>query len=71
MSLSVSGNRSEVLFSAHILSLCYCVCTSFNFLALQQQNSYAVSVWRRVKAELDGRDPDPGYRMNVPVSFVL
>ena len=34
--------------------------------ALQQQNSYAVSVWRRVKAKLDGRDPDPdpGYRMN-------
>ena len=22
-----------------------------------------VHVWRRVKAELDGRDPDPGYRV--------
>ena len=35
-------------------------------LALQQQNSYAVSVWRRVKAKLDGRDPDPAYRLSVP-----
>ena len=33
--------------------------------ALQEQNSYAVGVWRRVKAKLDGRDPDPGYRMTV------
>ena len=41
--------------------------------ALQQQNSYAVSVWRRVKAKLDGRDPDPGYRMNVSeqVSMIM
>ena len=33
--------------------------------ALQEQNSYAVGVWRRVKAKLDGRDPDPNYRMTV------
>ena len=33
--------------------------------ALQEQNSYAVGVWRRVKAKLDGRDPDPAYRMTV------
>ena len=33
--------------------------------ALQEQNSYAVGVWRRVKAKLDGRDPDPTYRMTV------
>lgn len=34
-------------------------------LALQEQNSYAVSVWRRVKGKLDGRDPDPACRMTV------
>lgn len=33
--------------------------------ALQEQNTYAVGVWRRVKAKLDGRDPDPTYRMTV------
>lgn len=26
----------------------------------QQRNAYAVSVWRRVKLKLEGRDPDPG-----------
>ena len=34
-------------------------------VALQEQNSYAVSVWRRVKAKLDGRDPDANYRLTV------
>ena len=33
--------------------------------ALQEQNSYAVGVWRRVKAKLDGRDPDSNYRLTV------
>lgn len=33
--------------------------------ALQEQNSYAVGVWRRVKAKLDGRDPDHNYRVTV------
>ena len=36
---------------------------SIHLAALQEQNSYAVGVWRRVKAKLDGRDPDPAYRM--------
>ena len=40
-----------------------CMSACFHTPALQQQNTYAVSVWRRVKAKLDGRDPDPGYRM--------
>jgi PI-3-kinase-related kinase SMG-1 len=41
--------------------------------ALQEQNSYAVGVWRRVKGKLDGRDPDPAYRMTVSeqVKFVI
>ena len=34
-------------------------------IALQERNSYAVSVWRRVKAKLDGRDPDTAKRLNV------
>ncbi|XP_005098211.1 serine/threonine-protein kinase SMG1 [Aplysia californica] len=33
--------------------------------ALQERNSYAVSVWRRVKMKLEGRDPDPNKRMSV------
>ena len=35
-------------------------------VALQEQNSYAVGVWRRVKAKLDGRDGiDNTVRMTV------
>lgn len=34
-------------------------------VAVQERNSYAVSVWRRVKMKLDGRDPDPGKRFSV------
>ncbi|XP_078611831.1 serine/threonine-protein kinase SMG1-like isoform X2 [Branchiostoma floridae x Branchiostoma japonicum] len=33
--------------------------------ALQERNSYAVSVWRRVKAKLDGRDIDASRRMPI------
>ncbi len=40
-------------------------CPSPPLIALQEQNSYAVSVWRRVKAKLDGRDPDATYRLTV------
>ncbi|KAJ8319497.1 hypothetical protein KUTeg_004588 [Tegillarca granosa] len=41
--------------------------------AIQERNSYAVSVWRRVKMKLDGRDPDPGKRLSVAeqVDFVM
>ena len=34
-------------------------------VALQEQNSYAVGVWRKVKAKLDGRDYNPAIRMTV------
>jgi hypothetical protein len=30
----------------------------FDFIVLQECNSYAVSVWRRVNQKLDGKDPD-------------
>lgn len=33
--------------------------------ALQERNSYAVGVWRRVKMKLDGRDPDSNKRSSV------
>ncbi|CAH1794898.1 unnamed protein product [Owenia fusiformis] len=41
--------------------------------AVQERNSYAVSVWRRVKQKLDGRDPDINQRLSVPeqVDFVI
>ena len=34
-------------------------------LAIQERNSYAVGVWRRVKNKLDGRDVDINKRMSV------
>ncbi|XP_048758488.2 serine/threonine-protein kinase SMG1-like [Ostrea edulis] len=41
--------------------------------AIQERNSYAVSVWRRVKMKLDGRDPDLNKRLSVAeqVEFVI
>merc|ERR550534_46127 len=33
--------------------------------ALQERNSYAVNVWRRVKLKLEGRDPDPSLKTSV------
>ncbi|XP_047428009.1 serine/threonine-protein kinase SMG1-like isoform X2 [Mugil cephalus] len=41
--------------------------------AVQERNSYAVSVWKRVKAKLEGRDIDPNRRMSVTeqVDFVI
>ncbi|XP_077980517.1 serine/threonine-protein kinase SMG1-like [Glandiceps talaboti] len=41
--------------------------------AIQMRNSYAVSVWRRVKAKLDGRDPESSKRLSVAeqVDFVI
>ena len=33
--------------------------------AIQERNSYAVSVWKRVKLKLDGRDPDINKRLSV------
>ena len=41
------------------------MCFVSSLTALQEQNSYAVSVWRRVKAKLDGRDPNSTYRLTV------
>lgn len=39
----------------------------------QSKNAFAVSVWRRVKMKLEGRDPDPGrkYSSQEQVSFYL
>lgn len=41
--------------------------------AIQERNSYAVSVWRRVKMKLDGRDPDINKRLSVAeqVDYVI
>ena len=33
--------------------------------AVQERNTYAIGVWKRVKAKLDGRDIDPTKRMSV------
>lgn len=43
-----------------LLTLCAC-----RVAAVQERNSYAVSVWKRVKAKLEGRDIDPNRRMSV------
>ena len=34
-------------------------------VAVQEKNSYAVGVWRRVKMKLDGRDGDVTKRMSI------
>ncbi|KAK3583612.1 hypothetical protein CHS0354_039435 [Potamilus streckersoni] len=41
--------------------------------AIQERNSYAVGVWRRVKMKLDGRDPDPNKRLSAAeqVDYVI
>ncbi|XP_069381042.1 serine/threonine-protein kinase SMG1 isoform X1 [Paralichthys olivaceus] len=41
--------------------------------AVQERNSYAVSVWKRVKAKLEGRDIDPNRRMSATeqVDFII
>nr|XP_014350631.1 PREDICTED: serine/threonine-protein kinase SMG1 [Latimeria chalumnae] len=41
--------------------------------AVQERNSYAVSVWKRVKAKLEGRDVDSNRRMTVAeqVDYVI
>lgn len=54
------------------LALFHCHCVdgeALNLLlccvaAVQERNSYAVSVWKRVKAKLEGRDIDPNRRMS-------
>ena len=33
--------------------------------ALQERNTYAISVWRRVKSKLDGRDQDNNKKMSI------
>ncbi|KAF6020036.1 SMG1 [Bugula neritina] len=40
---------------------------------VQERNSYAVSVWRRVKMKLDGRELDPSKKMSVTdqVSYII
>jgi len=35
------------------------------YTAIQERNSYAVGVWRRVRLKLDGRDVDSNKRMTV------
>lgn len=39
--------------------------------AVQERNSYAVSVWKRVKAKLEGRDIDPNRRMSATEQVTL
>lgn len=35
-----------------------------SFAAIQERNSYAVGVWRKVKMKLDGRDPDVNKKLS-------
>lgn len=46
-----------------------CVFTPFYYfpfaIAIQERNMYAIGVWKRVKAKLDGRDVDSTKRMSV------
>ena len=39
----------------------------------QKRNAYAVSVWRRIRMKLEGRDPDPNksYRVQEQVDWMI
>lgn len=39
----------------------------------QKRNAYAVSVWKRIRMKLEGRDPDPNRRSSVAeqVDYVI
>ncbi|RZF47001.1 hypothetical protein LSTR_LSTR014769 [Laodelphax striatellus] len=37
--------------------------------AVQERNKYALSVWRRVRLKLEGRDRDPGRKYSVQEQF--
>ena len=39
--------------------------TCFKFTAIQERNYFAMSVWRKVKSKLDGKDQESGKRMMV------
>ncbi|XP_054706809.1 serine/threonine-protein kinase SMG1-like [Uloborus diversus] len=41
--------------------------------AVQERNTYATNVWKRVKTKLDGRDPDPNKKSSIveQVDFVI
>lgn len=60
------GFKEQQLKKPQLASMQECE-TEFCFvpLAVQERNSYAVSVWKRVKAKLEGRDVDPSRRMSV------
>ena len=45
----------------YLILLCYILLCP----AVQERNMYAIGVWKRVKAKLDGRDIDPTKRMSV------
>lgn len=55
--------RLKYLYKVVVVWLTY-ICFHC-FIAVQERNSYAVSVWKRVKAKLEGRDVDPNRRMSV------
>ena len=44
-------------FLYYYITICYA--------AIQERNSYAVGVWKRIKMKLDGRDPDVNRRLSV------
>lgn len=49
----------------------WCIVCFFKKKAVQERNSYAVSVWKRVKAKLEGRDLDPNRRMSVAEQVIF
>jgi len=62
-------------FTDNIFTVCECIkpagllcgycCVIVLYTAIQERNSYAVGVWRRVRLKLDGRDVDSNKRMTV------
>lgn len=64
--ISTTKQSVNIIMIKHVsISLNKCKCIYCCFAAVQERNSYAVSVWKRVKAKLEGRDIDPNRRMSI------
>lgn len=55
----VSPPKGKLRFNIKIISYRAVILNSCTFIGRSQQvNAYAVSVWKRVRLKLEGRDPD-------------
>ena len=65
----------EVIFSKFFFYFCFTnnIIKGSSNNKEQKKNAYAVSVWRRIRMKLEGRDPDPNknYRVQEQVDWMI